>query len=347
MLEQFGVKSETLAPQASSIRPRANNRVVHIDADFTAYQIAADTREEKDGIRPMRDLDFKLRQIEDIALMHMETVGASKFVLHVTPSGSNKGGRAGQAVQKEYQANRLGRDKPEHLDIIRAAIAETTYRFGYGVAHLDQEADDGLVQANIEDINNSIILTRDKDLRMAYGWHYDPDTDDMIFVEPDTFGDIWIDDTKSSKKVVGYGPAFFWAQCLMGDTADNIAGLPKLSGYDESRVLTPEIFEKQKEEAELGDLQKKRTYAKWNKLKSCGPVATFNLLNGVNNNKDAFHLVRSLFQGTADMGYAFQHWKTGSSVSATQALLGDMLLLWMRRTKNPNDVVEWLKGDLA
>jgi hypothetical protein len=43
----------------------------------------------------------------------------------------------------------------------------------------------------------------------------------------------------------------------------------------------------------------------------------------------------------------FQHWRTAETVTATQALLSDMLLLWMRRNKNPRDVVDWIKEVMA
>ena len=346
-LNDFGVQGSDLAPQAKPRPPRVNNRVAHIDADFLSYQIAADTRDEMDGIRPMRTLDFKLGQIEDIAQELMERAGASSYVLHVTPGGSTKGGRAQQAVQKEYQAQRAGRDKPEHLDVIRTAIGTGQWRFGKGMVHLDQEADDGMAQAGANDLVNAVVCSKDKDLRMSPGWKMDMDTDELIFVDPADFGNIWIDDTKSSKKLVGYGPKFFWAQCLMGDTVDNIQGLPVISGYDLQRMKDPELLA-QNEKLYLSLDTKspswQRIEAAWTKTKSCGPVAAFDFLNPCTTNKEAFDLVRSMFNNAAQKSrHQFRHWKTGAEVTPTQALLGDMRLLWMRLTKDPDDVLRWLK----
>lgn len=346
-LDNFGVQGADLAPQAKPRPPRVNNRVAHIDADFLSYQIAADTRDELDGIRPLRTLDYKLGQIEDIAQEIMERAGASSYVLHVTPGGSNKGGRAEQAVQKEYQAQRQGRDKPEHLDIIRSAIGTGQWRFGKGMVHLDQEADDGMAQAGANDLVNAVVCSKDKDLRMSPGWKMDMETDELIFVAPDEFGTIAIDDTKSSKKLVGYGPKFFWAQCLMGDTVDNIQGLPAISGFDVQRMKDPELL-RQNEKLYLSLDNSSPTWqrieAAWVKTKSCGPVGAYDLLKDVDNNKDAFELVRALFNNLEwKSRYKFRHWKTGVSVTPTVALLGDMRLLWMRLTKNPDDVLRWLK----
>lgn len=345
-LAQFG-EVDLGKAHGSAIRNRVAGRTVHIDGDFIAYQIAADTRDEKDGIRPMRDLKYKITQIEDIATSIMERAGGSKYVLHVTPSGSTKGGRAAQAVQKEYQANRGDRVKPEHLDAIRAAIADQSLwpKHGSGIAHLHQEADDGLAQANIADLDNSILVSRDKDLRMVPGWHMDEETGEMVFINPTDFGTIALDDSKSSKKVVGYGPAFFWAQCLMGDTADNIQGLPAVSGYCLDKRKDVAAWEKRaKEYAEADDLGRKRTSALWLKTKACGAVMAYNLLKDVDNNRDAFHVVKELFQNLEKYGmFTFRHWKTTAEVSPTQALFGDMQCLWMRHTDNQNDVVRWLK----
>ena len=354
VLDKFGVAADAAPVHGKRIPKKVHNRVAHIDADFIAYQIASDTKEELSGDRPLRPIEYKLAQIEDIAGEIMDRAGASKFVLHVTPSASTKGNRAAQAVQKEYQANRLGRDKPEHLDAIRAEIARSSgYRHGIGVAHLDQEADDALVQANLGDIKNSVLCSRDKDLRMAAGWHMDMDTDELVWVEPGDFGHIDLVEKVSesgkskTKKIVGYGPKFFWAQCLMGDTADNVAGLPEVAVYSNLRLFGGDAFNADLElfrNPETSETQKNRIKAKWVKTKKCGPAGAFELLHNVENNKAAFTRVRDLFNEVNRVaGYKFTHWKTGAEVTPTQALLGDMQLLWMRETKNENDVVRWLK----
>lgn len=349
ILASFGVQGDTLAPQRKVYRPRVAEKVAHIDADFISYQIAADTRDEMDGIRPMRTLQYKIGQIEDIAQEIMERAGCGKYVLHITPGASTKGGRDAQAVQKEYQATRKGKDKPEHLDIIRGTIGEFKGKWGYGLPHLDQEADDGMAQAG-NDSDNNVICSMDKDLRMAPGWHMDMNTDELIYQPRGDFGWIDLDDTKSTKKVVGYGPKFFWAQCLMGDPVDNVQGIPVVSGYSHERHKSFEIHQQNNMLfAEGSDFDRnsatgKRLWAAWVKSKSCGPVSTYEYLKDVDNNKDAWTLVTSMFKEAASYsGHKFVHWKTGLPVTPMQALGGDMRLLWMRLSKDPDDVLRWLK----
>ena len=347
VLDSFGVGQTDFKAQAKAHRPRVNNRVAHIDADFMCYQIARDTRDEMDGIRPMRTLDYKLAQIEDLSQEIMERAGASRYVLHVTPGASTKGGRREQAVQKEYQANRAAKMKPEHLDIIRGHMGEGKFRFGIGIAHLNQEADDGLAQAGVADMVNNVICSKDKDLRMAPGIKMDMDTDDLIMVEPGDFGTISIDDTKSSKKLIGYGPKFFWAQCLMGDTVDNIQGLPAVSGWDLERHNKTEIWRQNVlilSGTNPTDATHMRLKAAHTKTKQCGVVGAYDLLKDIDNNKDAFNEVRTLFQNLqAKSNHVYKHWQTGEVVTPTQALLGDMRLLWMRLTEDKDDVLRWLK----
>ena len=312
-LTAFGITSDDLSQQGSLYPKKVPGRVAHIDADFISYQIAAITNDEKNGIRPLRTLQFKLEQVQDIAQDLAERAGAEKFVLHITPSGSDKGGRREQAVQKEYQGNRKDKEKPEDLDVIRNYIGTHSFTNGYGAVHLDQEADDGMAQANYSDPKNSVILSRDKDLRMVPGKHFDWDTGEIIEVPQGDFGSIELVQKGSAKKLLGYGPKFFWAQCLMGDTADNVQGLPSI-------------------------------FKEGGKPKKCGPAAAFSLLENVQNSKDAFYLVRSLFTGLETYHeYQYLHWNTAEAVSPTRALLGDMQLLWMRRNPSPDDVVEWLR----
>lgn len=326
LLAGFGVGEDDLLPQTNDAAYPASvpGRVAHIDADFIAYQASAESKDELDGIKPRKSFE-DMKDIARYKVDHlMRMAGATEFVTHITPPGSTKGGRYQQAVQREYQGNRNNKASPEYLDAMRHFIAEELN----GVVHLDQEADDGMAQANYSAMNPdgswgnsnlSVIVSLDKDLRMVPGLHYDFDTGEVVCTGH-PFGSIWLDDSGPSKKIKGWGTKFFWAQCLMGDTADNIRGIPLVSSKYAGGKPTQ-------------------------KGKPCGPVLTYELLKDVHNDKDAFHLVKSLFiSANADVGYEYRHWATDEIVTPTQALLGDMLLLWMRRNKNPTDVIEWLKG---
>lgn len=350
-LSSFGIDTDALQNQLGKQPPKVvPGRVAHIDADFTAYIVACDTVAEINGEKPLRDMGQKRAQVKDIAESITRAAGAEKYVLHVTPSASTKGGRADQAIQQEYQASRADKEPPKDLHAIRGFMAENMPC----MVHMDQEADDGLAQANYhaEDRKLTVICSKDKDLRMVPGLHLDMDKFDLVDVPHGQYGYLEIDDTKSQKKVVGYGPAFFFAQCLMGDTADWIKGLPLLPARYAMKISPTQSFLKDREKfikakdkgGVILDLATSRVKSHFAKAKQIGPVKAYEVLKDVDNVKDAFALVRKLFNDLElEHEYEFQHWKTGERVPASTALLGDMQLLWMRRDKNPNDVLAWLK----
>lgn len=277
------------------------------------------TRDELDGIKPRKSFEDMQNNAREAAEHLMRLTGSTSYYCHLTPSASTKGNRPQQAIQKEYQSGRKGRDKPEFLDAIRNFIASELN----GVVHLDQEADDGMAQANYTALEsryvhenwNSVIVSRDKDLRMVPGLHWDFDNETLLFVN-DKFGEIYLDDTKKTKVLKGWGTKFFWAQTLMGDSADSIPGIPGR--------------------------------ARDGKLKKMGAVGTYAFLQGMTDDKSCFKAIKNEWVKLEKEGvHEFTHWRTGEKVSATQALLGDMQLLWMRRNKNPLDVVEWIKEFMA
>ena len=230
-LAEFGLRVGDLPSNSYSDKPypkRVAGRVAHIDADFLAYQVSAESKDELDPTNDKPRKSFEdMCHNATMAAEHLKSMcGADSYVCHLTPSGSNKGGRDDQAMQKPYQGNRKDREKPEFLDAMRKWIANNLN----GIEHVHQEADDGLAQAlyNAEDKNLAVLASKDKDLRMVPGLHLDISRG--IIVEVDTWGYLEVDESKSAKKVVGYGSKFFWAQVLMGDTADNIQGLPECVG---------------------------------------------------------------------------------------------------------------------
>lgn len=357
VLADFGLGSEALASQIEAVdypKPKPG-RVAHIDADFLAYQVSAETRDELDGIKPRKSFEEMQHNARQAAEHLMRSAGATKYVCHITASSSTKGGRAGQAIQQEYQANRKDAEKPEFLDKIRAYFGQELN----GIVHLDQEADDGMAQANYEaqgtlERDLTVIVSKDKDLLMVPGYHYDWDSGKVTEC-PSTFGHFDVKTTAGgSKKPGGRGTAFFWAQCLMGDTADNIKGLPEVPGsiwtqLDPTKAYAEayKVYTDSDDQAKA-DKAEQKIDAIRSKTKKCGLVLASKFLTHVKNDRDAFKLVREAWTRLeTEHGYEFKHWRTGERVTPTQALLGDMQLLWMRRNKNPTDVVDWIKEVMA
>jgi hypothetical protein len=311
-----------------------------------AYQVSAESKDELSGAKPRKSFRDMCHNASRAAEHIMRLAGATSYVCHTTPSGSNKGGRDDQAVQQEYQANRKDRsEKPEFLDDVRAFIGQELN----GKPHLDQEADDGMAQAAYGADNPSlcIVCSKDKDLRMVPGLHLDMYTGEIVNVPADDFGTIELErkydeqGKVKSTKLVGYGAKFFFAQVLMGDTADHIKGAPAvparlLAEHKPSAAYIKAI--NSGSEAALMKVMEKPS-------RGCGAVTTFDILDHTRSSKEAFNLVKRVFvELEQDHAYEFKHWNTGAVVRPTQALLGDMYLLWMRRNKNPKDVVEWLKS---
>lgn len=358
-LAQFGVEGDALPlhVEVQHYPKPVIGRTAHVDADFVAYQMSAETRDELDGIRPRKSFEDMCQKAQSYMEHIMRCAGATKYVAHLTPSASTKGGRHSQAVQQEYQGNREGRIRPEFLDELRAYIGRELN----GVPHLDQEADDGMAQvAYNEDRHLNVICSKDKDLLMVPGLHLDMDslgdTDGPKLIEvPHTgVGEVWFDTEKTQKgKVTGYGPLWFFMQCLMGDGADHIRGIPGITGFTNMKSQPTKDWTKWLAIVEIGETHKSYSKAlekiqeRGCKLDKCGGMTALRLLDGVPTIKDAFHLVREEFQRVERLcGYQYTHWQTGAPVTPTQALLGDAQLLWMRRNKNPNDVVDWIKENV-
>lgn len=300
VLKSFGVSVDDLSAQTPEYNyPEVvEGRVANIDADFIAYQVACETRDELDGLAPRRSLDQMKEQVRSLAKHQQRLVGATSYVLFITPPASTKGGRDAVAITKPYQGNRKDKAKPEHLDAIRGYMGEELP----SNVSLDQEADDALAQANYAAIKAgtpelTILCSKDKDLKMVPGYYYDYDAEEVKSCL-DYFGYIEIDRSKSTAKVVGRGTKFFWAQCLMGDTADNIAGLPKA----------------------------------WvdGKPKAVGPIAAYKFLEDCKTDAECYDVVRELYRSSK---HEWINWRTQEPCSWGEALYGDMQLLWMRRTK--------------
>lgn len=289
-----GIDLSGLAHEAPKIDipDPVQGRVVHIDADFLAYQVSY---ERPDDPKTFDDMKHNAEK----AAKTIQALGAGTALhLHLTPATSNKGGRYDIAKLKPYQANRQDKAKPRYLHMMRQFLAD---RFP-STMHQNCEADDGMSSEQYAAINRgdralSIIASKDKDLSMVPGLHLDWDTG-QIEDTGDDFG--WITYNKDKKKVVGLGQKFFWAQMLMGDTADNISGLPRVG------------------------------------TKKVGPVLASNLLDGIQNNKEAFTLVKSLYKDCTVYP---------EGVTWQEAFVSEAQLLWMRIDKhNPKCVINWWRS---
>tara|TARA_R110000851_G_scaffold115675_2_gene241599 strand:- start:3194 stop:4048 length:855 start_codon:yes stop_codon:yes gene_type:complete len=136
------------------------------------------------------------------------------------------------AITKPYKGTR-NNPKPYHFyNITTYLLAE----YNCIVSRGGLEADDmmTLEQSRSDD---TIICSRDKDLRMCEGWHFSWECGKQRSVGPhytDRLGSLGIG---NNDKTLGYGLKMFFYQMLVGDTADNIPGLPKVGDVRAFKLL--------------------------------------------------------------------------------------------------------------
>ena len=216
-----------------------------VDGDLLVYEAAssAEVGWKSEGPAPWDYVESLL----ELSMMNIcASVKATEAPLVFLSTDNNF--RYQLATVKPYKGNRKHVERPFHYDNIRAWIPmrwETIICDGY-------EADDGLAMYQTKAIEKgfeTIICSRDKDLRQVAGWHYTWGRGGQDEIPPgivEEFGDITLHertvvptnpDKKPYKvyKIKGDGLKFFYAQCIMGDPVDNIPGLKgaaEVAAYD-------------------------------------------------------------------------------------------------------------------
>jgi DNA polymerase-1 len=227
-----------------------------------------------------------------------------------------KGGREQIASVKPYQERRSGARTPElqqRILDLRTHLANYETEHIKPVPNLYQEADDSLTQYHMlhsqKGKDMSILMSGDKDLWMVPGTHADPKTGEFYTVigyGQTKHKDVGLKDPK----LVGRGTSWFWHQMLMGDGADNIPGLPMLSGRLANRYVPT------------------KTYNPRRKSIKCGEAKAVAILKDVSNEVEAARRVYECYR---------DHW--GSL--ANEMFFEQGFLLWMRRVPDVLDVIHY------
>jgi len=228
-----------------------------VDGDILLYESAFAGQDKETG--EIHSFDY-VREIFDEKLATIcRAVEADSSHIYLT--GDNNF-RLTIAKTKPYKGTRH-EEKPWHYENLRAylsALPNVTITDGY-------EADDAMCieQCKRLEAKDTIICSRDKDLRMCPGFHYGWEHGNQPEFFPewvDRIGNIELAEKfsevtqKTTKKIKGTGLKFFYSQLITGDTVDNIPGLPK-----------------------------------------AGPVVAFDNLNGCNTDGDMYKCVSQLYQG--------------------------------------------------
>ncbi len=193
-----------------------------IDADIFLYEVGfgAETAWTHDGYPPF---DFVAELLDNrIGNICAMVEATDPPILFLT--GQNNF-RFNIAKRQPYKA-RPG-NKPWHYHNIKAYIkGKYDYRESNGM-----EADDLMAIDQTSRPDETIICTRDKDLRAVPGWQYGWELGNQPQFGPiliDRCGTIGL--SVDRKKIVGHGEMFFYAQCLTGDPTDSIPGLGGKTG---------------------------------------------------------------------------------------------------------------------
>ena len=169
-----------------------------------------ETQYEIKQVQSIEPISHAYKNIREILKSIEEATGCDSMTIYLTGKGNF---RDEVATLKPYKGNRDNVKKPEYYEALRQYLIKQ-----YGAVVIEgQEADDAMgidqhwdFDNPFEERLNTIICSIDKDMHMIPGWHYNFVKGLKFFVDEDT-ADLW-----------------FWCQMIMGDTTDNIGGVPKL-----------------------------------------------------------------------------------------------------------------------
>ncbi|UNY50190.1 5'-3' exonuclease [Stenotrophomonas phage vB_SmeS_BUCT700] len=207
-------------------RPFVPGMVLLVDGDYLAYYCAGN-----DDTEPHMAWSNLIDRLDRAKLMS----GADIVVIHLSTYDCDKGLRflvSDSPTSKPYQGQRNTGRKPKNWAYLRERMDTYEGVHFQVVQWKDREADDGMAMAAEFAVRRGdpvAILTADKDMRMFAGTHMVWKTFQMVDVPLNAY-DVFAHGKQ-------YGHKWFWMQMLMGDTADNIVGLPRVGEVAAEKAL--------------------------------------------------------------------------------------------------------------
>ena len=240
---------------STKIMVEKSNRLALIDADLIIYETAfgAQMKDPDTGEPDIKGWDWVQELLEHKLNLIQEESGSDSSLLfftnthHINKNLNRQRVREGLpinpyvpnfrealAVTQEYKSGRQ-EQKPYHFKNILAHL------LAHYPCHVDErglEADDAICMrqyASWKD-QDTIICSRDKDLRQCPGLHFSWEMGKQAAIGPlfvDPLG--WLEKRNEGAKTAagkpkpvtlfGVGAKFFYAQLLMGDKVDSIGGI--------------------------------------------------------------------------------------------------------------------------
>lgn len=191
-----------------------------IDADMLLYEVGFGVQyKDDDGELVVPSFERCISLLEQkLNIIQEESWSDEGPTLYLTGDDNF---RIKVATTKPYKGNRTS-SKPFHFNNLKVYMeAHYNTKVASGM-----EADDLISIDHTLDPDNTVICTRDKDLRMVPGYHYGWECNGQAGFGPSRIDDIgYLELTK--KGITGGGFKFFCSQLITGDSTDNIPGLPR------------------------------------------------------------------------------------------------------------------------
>ena len=170
-----------------------------IDGDIVAFSCAVFNEEYGWG-NCQQDMDEMIARI-------LQTTDSDEMTIYLSGPDNFR-----YAVNPNYKSNRKDKIDPIYREDAKAYLIE---RYG-AILTIGNEADDELA---INQTDETIICSIDKDLKQAAGRHYNWRKDEFDFVDP-------VD-----------GLRLFYRQCLTGDSTDGIPGVGGIGAVKSARII--------------------------------------------------------------------------------------------------------------
>lgn len=236
-----------------------------IDADLLLYEVGFGSQGTVDGkVVPLAWENAQENVDRRIALICEEVEATSPPTLFLTANKFmnellnkqreeqvefKENFRKAAAVSKGYKTNRLA-EKPYHFNNL---IVYLLSAYDCHVEERGLEADDAMCISH--NLSDTIVCSRDKDLRQCPGWYYawefagNPSVGPMLI---DSLGFLTLEENRKNKdgkklnsKMFGVGAKWLYAQILMGDATDCIGGVPKLGPVGAYHLLKDAATERE------------------------------------------------------------------------------------------------------
>ena len=188
---------------------------VLIDHDLVVFRCAASAENDS--------LNIAIHRAEALLDELLTKTGADSYRAFLSGKSNFR-----KTIYPEYKANRTA-PKPVHLEALREYALE---KQNAELAPDTLEADDAL---GINQTDDTMIVSLDKDLLMVPGKHFSWEIKGKGWTKPDKF---------FTQDAIG-GMRLFFEQCLKGDTADNIKGIEKIGNKRAAALLADCVTEQQ------------------------------------------------------------------------------------------------------